>query len=604
MISEIYHYKINIKKKGVFLLFFFFSFFSFSFAKDFTPIEYKGGYYSPYTWDQEFVSKNGQWKLLALSSIREVWNSSVDFDVAYFREAEKLLRRIYKEEDFLLMERISMRLIQSIPNPIEIKPLLGKEIEKGKYAGAKRYLLITDPSKKSIVTLFDDGAHQIDYADGSSYFHNKDYYFKNNTKGDTEYLVYANGDAVLAEGDSSLSLFADGSYSLKYRNKGDLWQLDCVQKSPTQYLLKTPLSEGGKPYLRVWIVPSEKSLGSSTLFITDQLRLDFFFDDETFLFSDGKNAVLLNPDYSKVLSGFDKALFSPKGVTEFKKPEGVSYANLNGKKIKTEFNPGWQENFKKKSLGEFDFWLQEKDFPFLDRLNAKKLSEISTSIESFLSLKLKNFSAPIVIPPSLKSFGSLYAKEKNQYIGWYPSGFQLQNYIVFWPFSLPRYQEDLNQDYFFEDEFYSTLAHEYTHLLLADSIGYLSTIPVWLNEGIAVNVEARYASNVKKRWEEIFKEAFREGRLLDWDKMVEKASGDYAFRDANTYYAQSYEMIQFLLQTEGKEKVIAYVKSFQREIFEDKKTLSDLWRGNFQKVFGFSWEKNCEKFYEFALNLF
>lgn len=603
MTSNCYHYKIEIKKKGLILLFALFFFISLLSAQERPAVEYSGGYYSPYRWDREFRFDARSQKLLSLQSIEALWKSEPADDVFYFKEGELLLKQIFKEESFVFMQNFANKLIASFPEPLPVQLLLGKEIDKGKYAGVKRYWLSGDVSKKSVVNLFSDGTIQIDYADGRQYVANKECYFENGADGNTRYVVYFDGNAVIHSKGGTLSLFPDNSYSLELLKEGQLWRLDFVNQQPAQYLLKVPLQPGGTPYLRAWIVPSEEDLGSATLFLTDQLRVDLFFDQPYLLFSDGKEAVLLQPDFSKILSDFDAKRFTPVGIKSYKMAEGVCYEDLNKASIRSEFIPRQSEGLKKVPYGGFDFWLQEKDCSFLYRLDAKKLAAIPKQIESFLGLKI-DFSAPIVIPPSLKSYGTRYAKEKNQYIGWYPSGFQVQNYIVLWPFSLPRYQKDADQQWVFNQELYATIAHEYTHLLLAHSLNYLSSFPIWLNEGIAVSVESLFSKEVAESWEKLFKEAFREDRLLDWGDMVEKPSGAYSFKEASTYYAQSFEMVQYLLKKEGKEKLLAYVKSFQRDLLKDSRTPLILWKENFKQVFGYSWEENCAQFDEFALNLF
>jgi hypothetical protein len=201
----------------------------------------------------------------------------------------------------------------------------------------------------------------------------------------------------------------------------------------------------------------------------------------------------------------------------------------------------------------------------------------------------------IVIPPDLTSYCRLHASEPRSVLNWYPSGFETRDYIVMWPISVPRYDSPAGQDYFFEQEFYEIIAHEYLHLMIGENAGLLSPVPVWLNEGFAVYVESQISPETKAYWDLTFAVSRDQHRLLDWDHVTIHGTGDFEIAQARVHYAQSYALVSALVAKFGAAKVGEYVKAFRVKPEEAGKVdLKAVYRDKFKSVFGIGFEQALE----------
>lgn len=565
-------------------------------------MEYSGGFYSPKQYFMPTKIDKSNLKVLSITSIDEILSFNCNDDSVIRSELTSLLATIYKEQEFVQLNNIAIDLLLKLPEPLNLN--LSSEIQKGKFANAKRYYLM--PNKEAIVNIFNDSTIQVEYNDGSVYVQTKEYYFKNRVDGSTEYLIYFDGRATINDKTSTLSLNQDSSYTLKVTQNDKEYIFSYSKQPVTQYHIEMQFPNG-KNYKRVWLAPCENNLGASSIFITPTLRADYFFEDKLILFSQGDKALLFHADGTKVLSHFDQKKSSPYGVCAYYLPEGVIYEDLEQSKIRATFKPSW-DNFEEVTMGPFSFWVTSKDKKYLLLLNEEKLFELVNMVHSHFAQVLSPINlhslkkVDVLIPPSLKDFAQLYVTREKQYLSWYPSGFQVQNYITLWPLSVTRYKESDGQRWFFEQEIYWILAHEYTHFLIAHIVGYISQVPVWLNEGLAIFHELIFNQRELDNWVNCYKEAFSQDRLLDWELMVKGVSGDFSFKDAQTFYAQSYVMINYLMDKYGGAKMVDYISSFKVDLISENKDI--FWKENFQKIFGLSWQDNIEAFKDFSLSLF
>lgn len=600
--SIYYHYRINQKNK-VNLLIFLFLFSCFALvAKSYTPMEYKGGLYCPKKYSSYEAISRDNLMVLTLSTIDDILNLNYIEDNRIKNELVSILATLFKEEEFLLLNNKANDLLLKLPPPLELN--LSSQIDIGKFANVKRYHLL--PSKEAVVNFFEDGTIQVEYNDGSVYVQTSDYYFKNRPDSTTEYIIYFDGRAIITSDGNTLHLNQDGSYSLTFYHNNNEYIFSYSQNPTSQYHIQMPFPNG-KSYKRVWLVPTDSSLGAASIFITDTLRADYFFEEKYILFSQGDKAILLYQDGTKVLSHFSQESACPFGVCSYILPEGVRYDGLEENEIRATFKPVWN-NFEATQIGPFCFWALPKDKKYLLLLKESKLLDVVNEVHSHFNLPLDNKALQginkidVLIPPTLKDFAELYVTRENQYLSWYPSGFQVQNYITLWPLSATRYKESSGQRWFFNQEIYQILAHEYTHFLIAHLVGYVSQIPVWLNEGLAVSHELIFSKENFESWESCYKEAFSQDRLLDWNLMVKGVSGDFSFKEAQIFYAQSYMMTKFLMEKFGGEAMLKYITLFKVDILSESK--ESFWQENFIKAFGLSWEENLEAFKDFSLGLF
>lgn len=176
-------------------------------------------------------------------------------------------------------------------------------------------------------------------------------------------------------------------------------------------------------------------------------------------------------------------------------------------------------------------------------------------------------------------------------MSWYPSGFETLDYITMWPISVPRYDASAGQDYFFNQEMYEILAHEYTHILVGENAGILGRAPVWLNEGLAVYVECQLFPEAQKYWETTFAVSRDRRRLLPWNDVTVRSTGEYPIDLARVHYAQSYAMVSRMIGAYGSAKVASYVKSFRVPGKDAAKVdLVGVYKDKYKKVFGVDWD--------------
>jgi hypothetical protein len=271
-------------------------------------------------------------------------------------------------------------------------------------------------------------------------------------------------------------------------------------------------------------------------------------------------------------------------------PEGIRITNLDGPGAASAvIVPAWPERYRRRTIGPFDFLYTAKDEPLLARVDATRLAAIDAECRALTGLA----PAPrrvILLPPSLESFRRLHAREPGEVMTWYPSGFEARDYITMWPPSVPRYADPAGEGYFWGEEFYEIVAHEYVHVMVGEASGIFSRVPVWLNEGLAVYAECSLFPEAKQYWETTFAVSHALGRLLPWDDVTRYGTGAYPIDKARVHYAQSYAMVSALVARYGTGKIAEYVQSF-REPF-DEAGLSQVvstYRGHFLDTFKASW---------------
>jgi len=313
---------------------------------------------------------------------------------------------------------------------------------------------------------------------------------------------------------------------------------------------------------------------------------------KTLLVSSGAQAIVIGSDYMKQHDVLDIKARKTTNVLSAFLPEGIRFANLYGTKLAySEINPAWPEQYKSKSEGPFTILYTDKDAGLLAKLDSGRLTEIETTVRKLSGLDVTRHRV-LIFPPDLESYCRLSASAPKTTLNWYPSGFQTKDYIVMWPLSVPRYSTPDGQEYFFHQELYEILAHEYVHLAVGENAGILCPVPVWLNEGFAVYVESRISPETKTYWDITFFVAKSRKQLLSWDDAALRSTGSFDIAQARTHYAQSYALVKTLIDRFGVQKIVEYIKSFRVPV-EDLEAvdLKTSYKANFEKVFGISFDE-------------
>lgn len=92
----------------------------------------------------------------------------------------------------------------------------------------------------------------------------------------------------------------------------------------------------------------------------------------------------------------------------------------------------------------------------------------------------------------------------------------------------------------------SVLPHEMTHLVFREFTGFGSSVPLWLDEGVAQLQEAEQVSDKM-----LIREASVKGRLLSLDRLARTGPGDLDGTSAALFYAQSRSVVSFLIDRYG-----------------------------------------------------
>ena len=133
------------------------------------------------------------------------------------------------------------------------------------------------------------------------------------------------------------------------------------------------------------------------------------------------------------------------------------------------------------------------------------------------------------------------------------------------------------------------------HVLVGENAGLLNEVLVWLNEGLAVYVECQLFPEAKSYWDTTFAVSRDLGRLLPWDDVTTKSTGEYPVAQARVHYAQSYGLVSGLIRQYGVSKVAAYVQSFRVKFKnDDAPNLAAVYQDHFKTVFGFPWAKGLD----------
>jgi hypothetical protein len=129
----------------------------------------------------------------------------------------------------------------------------------------------------------------------------------------------------------------------------------------------------------------------------------------------------------------------------------------------------------------------------------------------------------------------------------------------------------------------TAIAHELTHVLVGHlTFSCLSSVPTWVNEGLAVYSEGRLDPGSQEQ----FDQAVQEDTLLP----VRSLSGAFSEVAGRAYlsYSQSYSLVKFLLETYGREEMnslllqlrdgVAIEEALQAVYGFDVDGLEDAWR--------------------------
>ena len=108
--------------------------------------------------------------------------------------------------------------------------------------------------------------------------------------------------------------------------------------------------------------------------------------------------------------------------------------------------------------------------------------------------------------------------------------------------------------------FDSILPHELGHIIFRESVGFVKTIPLWFDEGIASFQEKskRYAAKG------IVKDLLQQNRLLSIEELSKIASPhDLDKQTAEAFYAQAVSIVYFIINNFGKNRFVIFCRNLK-----------------------------------------
>lgn len=544
---------------------------------EFDPIRYSEAETTPYEWKVPAQIASADPAFLRASSLDPFLEADYAADAKTYTDVAAFFSSIQNNPAYKELKARCQTASIEIPKPLPAEK--GEQLKQ--FTNAIQY--VYPKEDKASITIFSGGDYFITFADGSKFTLNR------------------NGNYFFEESDKSLryQVHPSENYS-KFRTGGETWEFTNEYKRLETAKGSYTIRSKGEIQDSFSIAPynddiviffdDKGAIKEYALIKKNGFRIDYFPVKKDVLFVQGNRSVSIFSDYQKIHGYFDERTRKARGMISLYYPEGIKLTGLDTEPSYSQIQPAWPERYLRKKIGPFVFLYAAADEQKLSLISGEKLTAVESFCRKETGLSVAS-ERTIIIPPNLESYRKLHTNKQKETMYWYPSGFQTKDIIIMWPISVPRYSNPAGQDYFFSTEFYEILTHEFVHLMVGESSGIIAPVPVWLNEGLAVLTESRYSEDTRAYWEVTFQVSKRQGRLLSWDDVTTKTTGEFPVDKARIHYAQSYAMIKYLVNTYGASRVASYVRSFKTdsEKLQELK-LENEYKTNFQRVFGTSWE--------------
>lgn len=159
-----------------------------------------------------------------------------------------------------------------------------------------------------------------------------------------------------------------------------------------------------------------------------------------------------------------------------------------------------------------------------------------------------------------------------------------------WSAAHVNFQERSIKTFLSEEDFFAKiLPHEMAHLIFREFIGNNTSLPLWLDEGIAT-LEERSGKEERLT---VMKGLAKGNLLIHLDKLTNIKAGNLVM--PNLFYTHAASVVYFLLQQYGSEKFVAYCRDLR-----DRRD----WEGSLERIYGFSnMVEMDEKWVEFLIKI-
>ncbi|MDR1684679.1 MAG: hypothetical protein LBR90_04390 [Elusimicrobiota bacterium] len=123
---------------------------------------------------------------------------------------------------------------------------------------------------------------------------------------------------------------------------------------------------------------------------------------------------------------------------------------------------------------------------------------------------------------------------------------------------------DNNAVYILENNhFKGNLVHELTHIYY-DGFYRPSLSPLWLSEGMAVNMQYKAQDERQNAWIDDEQQTFAQGEYIKFDQFTgAKNLSGYSESDVQTWYAQARSVVDYLQQTRSKDEFYQFSRNLK-----------------------------------------
>jgi len=135
-----------------------------------------------------------------------------------------------------------------------------------------------------------------------------------------------------------------------------------------------------------------------------------------------------------------------------------------------------------------------------------------------------------------------------------------------WSEACVNYSQKVIYTYKNQKGFSSFLAHELAHIIFREYVGENLSLPLWIDEGVAVYVESKYANPSLERFlTEKIRRIIKEKKYINFDKINNiflKKNANKEF--VNVFYIQAWSMVNFLRERFGRIKFKEYLNQISK----------------------------------------
>ncbi len=244
-------------------------------------------------------------------------------------------------------------------------------------------------------------------------------------------------------------------------------------------------------------------------------------------------------------------------------PEGIKLTDFDKDYSSSEVNFG--NRFKIKSIGDFRFYYNQEIEKLVENIDDKKLKIIQQIIVNNLNWH-KTSPINIVLPENIYQFQQLLAANKKEIFSWLPDGFVRDDLIITWPLQTPRYYEDKSMNYFFEKEFYTTLAFLLTKKIMKQQVNFFGRIPFFIETGLPLYISTLVDEKLHQSMQSIFQDYIKNNFPIQGAQLVLTNPYRTPMPQTKILSALSYYFVRYILSIYKEDRITLFIRSFKTSI--------------------------------------